>query len=264
MRELSFLRGTVIFGEGDRSTDAYVVKQGRVELRLQLDTERQWAVVETGGVFGEIALLTDQPRVNSAVAVDDTVCDVVSQQEFMNAWHTNPDGLLPVVRSMFERLRHAMSLAKDVVHHDDHHASLAAATHVVESTIGHPPGADAATVTLAGLTKKAIDVLNGATLALERFPYRMGRSAETGDPLACNDLVLPDEEPFHISRNHCMVVHASDRFFVIDRGSHLGTMVDGKMLGGHGNMGRVEVSHGEHEIALGSPQSSYRFRLHLA
>jgi CRP-like cAMP-binding protein len=75
--------GDVIFREGDAGHEMFFVSSGRVSLRLGSGShEREVAVVEPGGFFGELALLHDAPRTLTAIAADDTVLLAVRRETF--------------------------------------------------------------------------------------------------------------------------------------------------------------------------------------
>ena len=73
--------GDVIFKEGDKGSRAYVVQSGEVEISKMLDgTRTVLGTVGKGGIFGEMALIDDAPRMASAVALDVTTVILVTRQ----------------------------------------------------------------------------------------------------------------------------------------------------------------------------------------
>src|SRR5712691_11759288 len=110
MREATYRAGDVIFSEGDYSTDAYILRRGRVEIYVSRDGDRRLAVLHEGAVFGELALLTDQVRTAGARALDDAELIVIDQDGFLDLWRREPDVLLPLMRVIFERVRDIVSL----------------------------------------------------------------------------------------------------------------------------------------------------------
>ena len=50
------------------------------------------------------------------------------------------------------------------------------------------------------------------------------------DCLSDNDLYLRDSEPFNVSRNHFSIDMARGEVVVVDRGSRLGTIANGKRI----------------------------------
>jgi small-conductance mechanosensitive channel/CRP-like cAMP-binding protein len=78
---LSFGAGEAIVRQGDEGRSAYVVCRGRV--RVSLDPgDAELAVLDPGAYFGEMSLLTGEPRTATVRAIDD--CDVmeVTDEQF--------------------------------------------------------------------------------------------------------------------------------------------------------------------------------------
>lgn len=63
-----FSAGQPIFAEGEPGDVMYAVLQGEVEIRRQ---GQVLGTVRNGGIFGEMALLDEQPRSAAAVAKSD-------------------------------------------------------------------------------------------------------------------------------------------------------------------------------------------------
>ncbi len=73
-KKLHFKKGNVIFKEQDEdSKKMYFIDSGRVRIVKKVgDSEATLAILDAGDFFGELALITKNKRVASAVAV--TVC----------------------------------------------------------------------------------------------------------------------------------------------------------------------------------------------
>lgn len=100
--------GEVIFKEGDSGDSAYIIEEGRVEVSLG-DSQR--SQIGKGELFGEIALIDQQPRSATARAVDNTVLIPISRG-MVNELLEKTD---PVVRhlllAVLERYRTARTQA---------------------------------------------------------------------------------------------------------------------------------------------------------
>jgi CRP-like cAMP-binding protein len=60
MEQVSFEEGEVIFKQGSLPTYAYVIVSGAAEmLHVEGDRKEMLGTVESGGVFGEMALVDD-------------------------------------------------------------------------------------------------------------------------------------------------------------------------------------------------------------
>lgn len=70
----NFAAGSMVFEEGFSGHSMYVVVQGRFEVFKHVDngTEAHIAYVDPGEHFGEMALVTDNPRMASIRAVEDS------------------------------------------------------------------------------------------------------------------------------------------------------------------------------------------------
>jgi CRP-like cAMP-binding protein len=76
MRKVSFASGEVILRQGDPGDSAYVVERGRVRILLSNDSglSEQVACLAAGDFFGEMSLLTGEPRSATAIALDQVDC----------------------------------------------------------------------------------------------------------------------------------------------------------------------------------------------
>lgn len=74
----------VIFREGKSGSSAYVVQEGKVEIYKTLGDKDEiiLGTVEAGGLFGELALVDNQPRMASARAKERTVLIAINRQTF--------------------------------------------------------------------------------------------------------------------------------------------------------------------------------------
>ena len=78
-----FPKGMVIFRQGDPPDFAYLIKSGEVEIVTGADTnQRVIDVLSIGDFFGEMALVDNVPRSATAVAREDLICAVLSQEHF--------------------------------------------------------------------------------------------------------------------------------------------------------------------------------------
>ncbi len=105
---LTFRAGDVIFNEGDIGREMFVVRKGRVELRignLQLD------VVEADETFGELALIDQQTRSATATALTDCEVVPVDSQRFLFLVQQTPNFALLMLKILASRLRRMDSAA---------------------------------------------------------------------------------------------------------------------------------------------------------
>lgn len=94
--------GEVIFGQGDAGEAMYVVREGAVALK---DGEQVVDTIAAPGLFGEMALIEDEPRALAAVATTDAVLVEIPARHFWVLVHETPYFAQLVMRVMAQRLR---------------------------------------------------------------------------------------------------------------------------------------------------------------
>lgn len=104
--------GKLIFEEGAESSDLYLILNGEVEITKQAHKKGQkkvLAILDSGTIFGEGALLSDKPRSASATALTDVEALVLSESDFDQFLKDKPDraaslllGLLKVVNQRLQ------------------------------------------------------------------------------------------------------------------------------------------------------------------
>ena len=99
---LTYPPGGVIFAVGDPGREMYIVRSGRVDLKLG-DTLLE--SVGPGGILGELALIDPAPRSASAVAGPDCTLARVDKDAFDDLVRRVPGLALEVMRVMARRLR---------------------------------------------------------------------------------------------------------------------------------------------------------------
>lgn len=99
---VAFAAGQTIFSEGEGGDVMYVVVEGGVNLSVH------GTLVETlapGGMFGEMALLGNESRAATAVAVSDCKLSPIDEKRFLFLIQQTPYFALQMMRVMADRLR---------------------------------------------------------------------------------------------------------------------------------------------------------------
>lgn len=105
-RRRVFEPGTRIFDEGDAGTEAYVVEYGRVAIYKTVQGKRvDLGTVVQGGIFGEMALIDDQPRMASALAEVETACVVIGKERLTEQLEQAPKGVRVIVGALLGNIR---------------------------------------------------------------------------------------------------------------------------------------------------------------
>lgn len=94
--------GTTLFREGDARDFMYAVLEGRVDLLVR---GQRVETVETGGIFGEMALIDKEQRTGTAVAKTDARVVPVDERRFLFLIQQTPNFALHIMRVLSDRLR---------------------------------------------------------------------------------------------------------------------------------------------------------------
>jgi hypothetical protein len=301
MSEALFQPGQMIFREGDTTQEAYRILKGRVEISIAGEGKSViLAQLGEGDIFGEMAMVDERPRSASAQALEVTECEVLTAENFNEAVLQRPEILIPYLASFFERLRTAndrlrmemrlraqaeqraaapvaapsptpvaVPTARVVAPVAKPMAAPGATAQVSASApVAPPPAGGYQSVVLTACNDHARARLPESSVTIQKFPFRIGRKQDTpakgATVFASNDLPIADDKPYQISRNHCSIEREGDNFFVRDRGSSLGTMVNDAAIGLAENTLTQDLRGGENQILLGSDDSEFKFQVTLS
>ena len=297
MSQAVFQPGQMIFREGDTTQEAYRILKGRVEISIAGEGKAD--------IFGEMAMVDERPRSASAQALEVTECEVLTAENFNEAVLQRPEILIPYLASFFERLRTAndrlrmemrlraqaeqrasvpvastsaapvarvvapltKSIAPPSLEMTRVSAPAPVATTPSAAPVTPPPEGGYQSVILTACNDHARARLPETSVAIQKFPFRIGRKHDTpgkgATVFASNDLPIADDKPYQISRNHCSIEREGDNFFVRDRGSSLGTVVNEAPIGLAENSLTHDLRGGENQILLGSDDSQFQFKVTL-
>ena len=83
LHDRRYVKGEIVFDEGDEGQSVYVVMSGKVLICRQGERETgRLTVLDAGAVFGELALLDDAPRAAQARAEEDCTLAALSRGDF--------------------------------------------------------------------------------------------------------------------------------------------------------------------------------------
>jgi hypothetical protein len=252
-----------------------------------------------------MAMVDERPRSASAQALEVTECEVLTAENFNEAVLQRPEILIPYLASFFERLRTAndrlrmemrlraqaeqrasvpvastsaapaarvvapltKSIAPPSLEMTRVSAPAPVATVPSAAPVTPPPEGGYQSVILTACNDHARARLPETSVAIQKFPFRIGRKHDTpgkgATVFASNDLPIADDKPYQISRNHCSIEREGDNFFVRDRGSSLGTVVNEAPIGLAENSLTHDLRGGENQILLGSDDSQFQFKVTL-
>jgi CRP-like cAMP-binding protein len=94
--------GHVFFELGDPGDFMYAVLSGEVEIIIH---DKVIETVESGSIFGEMALIDNRERSATAKAATQVTAATIDQQQFLYLVSTHPSFSIEVMSVMAERLR---------------------------------------------------------------------------------------------------------------------------------------------------------------
>ena len=106
-KTLDLQRGDVLFQSGDGSSDLYIVTRGRIAIgnRSFDGRESLVALMESGDLFGEMPLFSNDGRSAEARALEESAVVVIPYQPVKNLYDENPSLLWRVVEMLVSRLK---------------------------------------------------------------------------------------------------------------------------------------------------------------
>jgi CRP/FNR family cyclic AMP-dependent transcriptional regulator len=117
MRRRTFRASEAIFHRDDPGQVMYVIKEGRVRIRLTSaeGQEVALAVFGPGESFGEMAILDNQPRSADAIAIDKVEVFTLQRQDFIGVIRNHPDIAVEVMKTLSKRVRMANQMVEDLI-----------------------------------------------------------------------------------------------------------------------------------------------------
>ena len=109
LEEKSFNAGTTIFSQGDKGDSFYLIQSGAVQVVLESTAGRSESIAVLGPQdwFGEMALLSGEPRSATIMAVKDAVVWRLSRDDWDELIEKHPTWLLHFCATLSRRLTHA-------------------------------------------------------------------------------------------------------------------------------------------------------------
>lgn len=110
-------RNEVLFRQGDSSASLFVVTAGRIAIAKQSGDGRESviAVLDEGGLVGELSLYDDKPRVADARALVDSTVVELRYEPVRRALRERPELLWVIVGQLATRLRSGDEALADAV-----------------------------------------------------------------------------------------------------------------------------------------------------
>lgn len=122
MRGRIFRAEETIFHRDDVGNALYVIRSGRVKIRLTAEDGRETvlAILSPGDCFGELAVLDGEPRSADAVAMERTETLLLTRDEFLAALEQSATLAKRVIVLLSQKLRQTNEQLADLVFYDVH------------------------------------------------------------------------------------------------------------------------------------------------
>lgn len=98
-------KDTMIFSEGESGPELYIIQKGSIRITKIVDNnEVLLALLKSGDIFGEMALLENKPRSASAIAHEDSILMAVNRANFKGMVVEQPKVISRLTASLAERI----------------------------------------------------------------------------------------------------------------------------------------------------------------
>lgn len=98
-------KGTFVMREGDPGNCAYLIQSGVVKVFTEKDDKKTvLATLEAGEIFGEMALVFDEPRSASVVAAEETNLIVITREMFKQKLHKTDPTIKAIIGMLIKRV----------------------------------------------------------------------------------------------------------------------------------------------------------------
>ena len=116
LRRRRYERGEVVFHEDDPGDRMHIIVEGRVRISLDSDDgrEKDIALLNAGGCFGEMSLFDGSNRSANATAVDNLETLVLLREDYLGFLEQHPQVAAHVTAVLANRLRSANEMLGDL------------------------------------------------------------------------------------------------------------------------------------------------------
>ena len=269
--QLQLTEGDTLIREGELGDTAFCIVTGEVRVWKRGEGGSvELARLGPGSIFGEMSMVDEKPRSASVTATCPTCVKLIRRSDFFQSFQNDPEFAASLLKVLFERLRETGARLTQLQQSSPFTASnapsISQSAASAASQIRTVATPSQYLIRLEGLTGPAQEALPSNPMLVESLPLRIGRQSD--DPMANNDLSIRDFEPFQISVNHLLIfedidpVSQNTRVGIFDRGSSLGSWLDGRPLGGlMAEENATYLDIGESQLVLGSEDSVFRYRI---
>jgi len=258
-----YKEGDFLFRQGDPSDHVLRVRSGEIEILREVGaTSVLLGHVRDGEWLGEMGVIEGRSRSATARAVTDGEVEVLTARQFLERVSSDPALAHDLILRLSVKLRRIDDkIAGELLPLAHDRSSDGAGETASDAVI-----ADDATIWLTAQSDALRARIGAAPIHVAKLPFLVGRVPVEGDaqPLRRPDLLIEDEEPFRLSRQHFIIARSGDRLLVSDLGSTLGTMVNGWAIGHHFMKDAEPLHRGENHVVAGGKDSPFKFSVFIS
>jgi CRP-like cAMP-binding protein len=256
--QIEFRKGDTLFHQNSAAEHVLRLVRGEVEVLREIGgVSVVLGHVREGEWLGEMAVIENRSHSATAHATMDCVVERLTAQQFLDQISSNPLLARNVILRLSVRLRRI----------DDRVAGDMLASTGDNRVATDRRGAPDTGVTNHGailLQAKSValrDRIGASALPITGLPFVVGRIALDTEEISSRpvDLLIEDNPPFRLSRQHFMIARSGERLLVSDLGSALGTIVNGQPIGHHFKSDAAPLSSGENDVLAGGRGSPFEF-----
>lgn len=216
---VDFKAGDLIYEEGDLGIEMFIVHEGKVALSKQFrDQDQRLALLEKGDFFGEVSLLEDVPRTDTARAVTDGRLLPLNGSTFDSMLRKNPEIAVRMMRQLSRRLRHTDQMLRDVLGSQESQGPVIPGPVAVASPAGKGPER-----LIHDQTKTEFFLSGGEETSIGRRDPVTGINPDID--------LTPADTQRSISRRHAKIFRKEGRYYVREEiGTMNGTFVNGERV----------------------------------
>jgi CRP-like cAMP-binding protein len=115
MRRQSYPKGAILFHKGDPGDSMYIILSGRVRIFSPQADGSELPIRSLSEMFGEFAMLDQEPRSTSAAAEVDLEVLVLHRDDFNGFLRERPLVGLSMMRNLVERVRYTTNFLQRVI-----------------------------------------------------------------------------------------------------------------------------------------------------
>lgn len=113
----TFKRGETVFLKGDPGNALFAVCAGVVQMTTLSSGGKNavFSLIDTGEIFGEIALLDGKPRTTDAIAFTDCRLLMIERRDFIPLLRSNPEVAISLLEVLCAKLRRTTEQVEDLL-----------------------------------------------------------------------------------------------------------------------------------------------------